>query len=89
MKLRLLLLLVVAFAGTYLVGQGGSKNASSSQNSSPKLPEIHGFDLSVMDRSADPCNDFYQFVCGSWVKNNPIRVPPETCAISCYFWRCF
>jgi endothelin-converting enzyme/putative endopeptidase len=28
-----------------------------------------------MDRSVDPCTDFYRFSCGGWIKKNPI--PPD------------
>ena len=39
-------------------------------------------DLSSMDKSVDPCADFFTFSCGGWIRKNPI--PPDQSSWSVY-----
>ncbi|MFL6462854.1 MAG: M13 family metallopeptidase [Bryobacteraceae bacterium] len=55
------LLLCFGFLSGSLFAQSGKIAGSQS-----------GLDLSAIDKSADPCQDFYQYACGSWMRNNPI-----------------
>ncbi len=49
---------------TFAAGQaaGGASGTSSGK----------GFDPANLDRAIKPCDDFYQFADGGWIKNNPI-----------------
>jgi endothelin-converting enzyme/putative endopeptidase len=37
--------------------------------------EEQGLDLSVLDRKAPPCDDFYRFACGGWLDRT--EIPPD------------
>jgi len=52
-----------------------AQTAPSTASSSEFPKQIPGFDPTALDKTADPCVDFYQYSCGNWMKNNPI--PPD------------
>jgi putative endopeptidase len=46
--------------------------SSPQQQTEPGLPYTPSLDPTAMDRTADPCVDFYEYSCGGWKKINPI-----------------
>ena len=68
MFLKSLASLLILSSG-FALGQA-SKAGDSAPTSEPKAPV--SFDLSAIDKTADPCVDFYAYACGNWKKNNPI-----------------
>jgi endothelin-converting enzyme/putative endopeptidase len=46
--------------------------AVSQQPYTPLQKSLRVFDPSILDKSVDPCVDFYKFSCNGWLKANPL-----------------
>src|SRR5258708_16868751 len=57
---------------TVVVLLGAALGQTASQPQTAPAPK---FDINNIDKSLDPCVDFYKFACSKWMKNNP--APPE------------
>jgi putative endopeptidase len=49
--------------------------AGGSPADAAKEPKLEHFDSNLVDKSLDPCTDFYKYSCSKWLTENPI--PPD------------
>ncbi|TMH14656.1 MAG: M13 family metallopeptidase [Betaproteobacteria bacterium] len=65
--MRKLAILVFAVASSFCVAL-----AQTPEGPLTSFPYTPGLDVNAMDKSVDPCVNFYQYACGGWMEKNPI-----------------
>src|SRR6202043_490987 len=51
-----------------MISRAGQATASSKISAT----DAHGVDLTILDKTCKPCEDFYNYSNGLWLKENPV-----------------
>ncbi len=69
---------IVTFLSVSLIILSTAQFSRAQQSSAEQAPKLEHFDPNMVDKSLDPCQDFYKFVCSKWNASHPI--PPDQVA---------
>ncbi|HKR32303.1 MAG TPA: M13 family metallopeptidase N-terminal domain-containing protein, partial [Terriglobales bacterium] len=82
--MRTLAIVILSFCSAApLCAQAAQSSTSTAASGTESvLPYSPSLDVTSMDRSVDPCENFYEYSCSGWQKKNPI--PPDQTSWSVY-----
>ena len=64
--------LVAGISGSSTSAQTTPATPATAASVPPAGAELRVFDPSLVDKSVDPCENFYRFSCNGWFKRNPL-----------------
>jgi putative endopeptidase len=66
----IMIVAILCFAGfaSALISRAGQATARSKNSAT----DSHGVDLTILDKTCKPCEDFYNYSNGVWLKENPV-----------------
>ena len=67
--MRILRFVVIVVLCSVIGFVGANAQSTPAAESAPKLAH---FDINLVDKSLDPCQDFYEYACSKWNAANPI-----------------
>ena len=75
----MMMLRAAVMAGVF--GLAAIASGQAQQQPLQAIPYSPSLDVTSLDKSVDPCVDFYRFSCGGWQKNNPIPADQATWSV--------
>ncbi len=62
--------LLIPFA--VILGSAAAFCQTGAPANAASTPELRVFDPSLIDKTVDPCENFYRYSCNGWFKRNPL-----------------
>lgn len=74
--IRIILTFLLLVFPLLLLAQNAGLNstaiASIAARETKEAPKLDNFDPNLVDKSLNPCDDFYKYACSKWIASNPI-----------------